>query len=89
MRNVISYYEDRVEILAQAISNLSQSDVHYKRGGCALLAHLHKVNTYSRAGTFCHNMQLSVILMHFILVIFMQKIMIVTHHLAWTVLAGP
>ena len=42
MKNVISYYEYRVKILLQAMSHLSQSNIDYKRGGCALLAHLHK-----------------------------------------------
>ena len=42
MKNVISYYEYRVKILSLAMSHLSQSNVDYKRGGCALLAHLHK-----------------------------------------------
>ena len=42
MKNVISYYEYRVQTLAQAMSSLSQSNLEYKRGGCALLAHLHK-----------------------------------------------
>ena len=42
MKNVILYYEYRVKILLQAMSHLSQSNIDYKRGGCALLAHLHK-----------------------------------------------
>ena len=42
MKNVISYYECRVEILTQAMSRLSHSNVYYKRGGCALLRCLHK-----------------------------------------------
>ena len=42
IKNVISYYEYRVEILAQTISSLSHSNEDYKRGGCALLKCLHK-----------------------------------------------